>query len=226
MLVNASGSKVGAVGTPLPGSAQIALLRYDLIQGELAKDEQGVYLPCSANELGLLISKVGAGELSETRDSRILRNVFSTGDSWYSSKSLLKRDEDGDFWFVERLGDVVTSPAGTLLCYPVEELLYEAPALALAAVYGIPRSEADDGAVQLVAAIVLREGMSLSAADLSERFQSLDMHQWPQKVFIVSAMELNDGYRPVKSILRQAKGAPAQLLTSYSLESGAYRLDK
>ncbi|MBL4633680.1 MAG: alpha/beta fold hydrolase, partial [Kofleriaceae bacterium] len=130
VLVNASGSKIGAVGTPLPGSAQIALLRYDLAQGELAQDEQGRHSPCSANEIGLLVSKVGAGELSETRDARILRNVFSTGDCWYSSKSLLKRDEEGDFWFVERLGDLVNSPAGTLLCYPVEELLYENPAVA------------------------------------------------------------------------------------------------
>ncbi|MBL4636176.1 MAG: hypothetical protein JKY56_20110, partial [Kofleriaceae bacterium] len=122
---------------------------------------------------------------------------------------------------------LVNSPAGTLLCYPVEELLYENPAVALAAVYGItPSTPKNDGIVRLVAAIVLRPGMSLAADDLSERFLSLDMDQWPQTVFIVGALELNDGYRPVKSLLRQAKDKPAQLLASYNLESGAYRLDK
>jgi acyl-CoA synthetase (AMP-forming)/AMP-acid ligase II len=46
------------------------------------------------------------------RESRILEGVFLPGDRWFVTGDLLRRDADGDYWFVDRLSDVIRTSAG------------------------------------------------------------------------------------------------------------------
>lgn len=42
---------------------------------------------------------------AEATEKKILRNVFQEGDAFWSSGDLLRYDEDGYFYFVDRIGD-------------------------------------------------------------------------------------------------------------------------
>lgn len=41
----------------------------------------------------------------EASDKKILENAFQDGDKWFRSGDLLRRDEDGYVFFVDRIGD-------------------------------------------------------------------------------------------------------------------------
>lgn len=223
VLANASGRKAGSVGTALPGSKTIALLRYDLEGDDILRNDLGFAVTCSAGEVGLLITKVAAGEAAELRHARVLRDVFTKGDAWYSSKSLLRKDVDGDYWFVERVGDLVNSAKGKLFCHSIEDILYRSPSIELAAAYGV-RTDVmkDSDEEELVAAIQLREGAELSGNQLDDVLADTEIEQRPKWVWVVKEIELNDGYRPIKSVLRGANHNPKGLLAKFRLDADHY----
>jgi long-chain acyl-CoA synthetase len=84
-------------------------------------------------------------------------------DGWFHTGDIGRLDEDGYFFIEERLKDLVI--VGGFNVYPaeVENVLYQHPAVAEAAVYGVP----DAVMGELVhAAVVPKPGMSLQAHDL------------------------------------------------------------
>jgi acetyl-CoA synthetase len=87
------------------------------------------------------------------------RKCFADG--WYLSGDLAMRDEDGYFWFVGRADDVIKSAGHLIGPFEVESALMEHPAVAEAAVIGIP----DPIAGEVVKAFVaLRSGYAESEA--------------------------------------------------------------
>jgi acetyl-CoA synthetase len=81
------------------------------------------------------------------------RSCFADG--WYLSGDLARRDADGYFWFVGRSDDVIKSLGHLIGPFEVESALLEHPAVAEAAVIGVP----DPVAGELVHAFVtLRPG--------------------------------------------------------------------
>ena len=78
---------------------------------------------------------------------------------WYLSGDLAMRDEDGYFWFVGRADDVIKSAGHLIGPFEVESALIEHPAVAEAAVIGIP----DERAGEIVKAYVtLHQGFQSS----------------------------------------------------------------
>ncbi|MFO0659932.1 MAG: hypothetical protein U0165_08905 [Polyangiaceae bacterium] len=119
VLANASGQKLGAVGRPLPGSAELALVVYDFDKRSLARGEDGFLLRCGADEPGVLISRIDARTLAKfdgygpsTQERRLVRDAFAKGDAWFVSSDILRRDGDGDHWYVDRISDVVRTVNG------------------------------------------------------------------------------------------------------------------
>jgi len=64
------------------------------------------------------------------------QNCFRDG--WYLTGDLARCDEDGYFWFVGRADDVIKSSGHLIGPFEVESALMEHPAVAEAAVIGIP----------------------------------------------------------------------------------------
>ena len=109
--------KVGAVGrVPFKEMSNARLVRYDMENGEYARDANGHLIECEPNEPGELIGMIV--EMPETvggrfegysdekaTESKILRDVFAPGDAWFATGDMLRCDEDGYFYFVDRLGD-------------------------------------------------------------------------------------------------------------------------
>jgi putative long chain acyl-CoA synthase len=205
VLANAAGKKAGAVGSPMPGSSTMALLRFDLQRGELVRGSAGYCIPCPPREPGLMVTKIQPAEASSLRESRVLRSVFTPQDYWYSTGNLLRKDEDSDYWFVERVDDLVASSEGQLLCLPVEDSLYASGRVALAAAYGL--EDPASGEQILVASIVPHEGREIEAKLLDEIFADTEDKARPRRVLVVASLPMSDGFRPIKSFLR-ADGFP------------------
>jgi putative long chain acyl-CoA synthase len=203
VLANAAGEKVGALGRPLPGSTEAAVLAYDVASGAIVRDASGRGRRLGPDEVGLLAARVDATR--SIGDARVLRDVTEPGDAWMPSGDLVRRDGEGDFWLVDRLADVIHTAKGPVYSRPVEDALYALPEVALAAVYGVtlPGEAADVPA----AAVVLRAGAALDGAALHGALAGLPEQARPRFVRVLSTIPMTEGYRLLKAGLR-AEGAP------------------
>ncbi len=220
VLANASGQKPGAVGSPMPGSSRVALVRFDCDSGELVRGAGGFCVPCARDEAGLMLIRISPAQGDTLLESRVLRGVFSQPDCWYSTGNLLKRDIDGDFWFLARIADLVRTPVGRVACIPIEDALYETGLVSLAAAYG--EGASDDAYEELVASIVLRDAAQLSANDLDRAFGEASEGERPTTVHVVSELPMSDGFRPKKALLKNSE--PRGLIATYRLVDGGYEL--
>jgi acetyl-CoA synthetase len=138
--------KPGSMGLPLPG-----------IEAAIMKRADGTVELVDPGEEGELALKSGwpsmfRGYLNE--DERY-KKCF-VGD-WYMTGDLAKRDSDGYFWFIGRADDVIKSAGHLIGPFEVESALMEHPAVAEAAVIGVP----DPVAMEIVKAFVtLHRGYS------------------------------------------------------------------
>lgn len=109
--------KPGSCGRiPFPERSHIRLLRYNQGSDELMRDAEGRYILCQPGEVGELYGQIqrGNGEpvapfdgyttVADT-EAKIRRDVFEPGDAWWRSGDLFRFDEDGYFYFVDRIGD-------------------------------------------------------------------------------------------------------------------------
>jgi acetyl-CoA synthetase len=120
--------KPGSMGKPLPGvEAAIVTLGEDGTLQFLA-DEQVGELALKQPWPALFRTYLGQEER--------YRRCF-VGD-WYLSGDLARRDADGYYWFVGRNDDVIKSAGHLIGPFEVESALMEHPAVAEAAVIGIP----------------------------------------------------------------------------------------
>ena len=208
ILVNASGAKIGALGRPLPGSAEMSVVEYDFVNDEI-KRRDGKLVRCPPNERGMLIAKLDPTHpryqssdrlASGGAPSRILRDVFERGDAWFVTMDIVRRDEDGDFWFVDRLGSMIRTEQGAVATIEVEDALYGAPAVGLAAAYGARPDP--DAAEKVVATVVPRPGETIDADALGKALERLKPSARPEAIHVVERLQLTDGYRVVKEPLR------------------------
>lgn len=90
--------------------------------------------------------------------SKIERDVFKKGDAWFRSGDLLKVDEDGLFYFVDRLGDTFRWKSENVSATEVENEIMASKAVKQSVVVGVkvPQHEGRAG----FAVIDPREGLS------------------------------------------------------------------
>lgn len=123
--------KPGSMGVPLPG-IEAAIVRR--LEGG------GVELVEAPMEEGELALRKGWPSMMRgyLHEEERYRKCFA-GD-WYLTGDLARRDSDGYFWFVGRSDDVIKSAGHLIGPFEVESTLMEHPAVAEAAVIGIPDS--------------------------------------------------------------------------------------
>ncbi len=133
--------KPGSMGKPLPG---IEAAIVDESGDELAVLEESM-------TVGHLALKTGWPSMFRGYLHEEERYQACFRDGWYLSGDLAMRDADGYFWFVGRADDVIKSAGHLIGPFEVESALIEHPAVAEAAVIGIP----DERAGEIVKAYVL-----------------------------------------------------------------------
>ena len=75
-------------------------------------------------------------DASET-DRKILRDVFEQGDIWFRTGDLMRKDEDGYFYFVDRIGDTFRWKGENVSTAEVAEAINSFPGIEEANVYGV-----------------------------------------------------------------------------------------
>ncbi|KAF2823584.1 acetyl-CoA synthetase-like protein [Ophiobolus disseminans] len=93
-------------------------------------------------------------------DSKILRNVKRKGDAWYRSGDVLRRDTQGRWWWVDRVGDTFRWKAENVSTAEVAQVLGKLDAIQEACVYGV-QVPGHDGRAGC-AAVVLKQGKDTS----------------------------------------------------------------
>ena len=134
-----------------------------------------------------------------------LRGVFTPDDAWALTGDLFRCDDDGDFWRVDGLGDVILTAHGPVYTTPIRDALGELPAVDLAVAYGIaPRGSGEQVAV---AAITLREGREASAEDIAAALAVLPRRLRPTVVRVVERIPVTTWFRPMTGPLKD-EGIP------------------
>ncbi|HJK94544.1 MAG TPA: AMP-binding protein, partial [Polyangiaceae bacterium LLY-WYZ-15_(1-7)] len=207
VLANASGTKVGSVGRPLPGSADMALVAWDFANGALRRDGDGRGRRVEVGRPGVLISRLDEthpGFHGGDGGERVARDVFAEGDRWWISGDVLEVDADGDHWFRGRLSEVLMREGQPVFARDAEVALDAAEGVAIAVVF--PREG------KLAAVVVPARGATLDAGVLSTALADLPAARHPDEVAVVAAeaIPLTDGYRPLKGELRSRWGVAFQ----------------
>lgn len=173
VLANLHGRPVGSVGRPLPGSAELALVRFDPETLTFPEDADGWKQRCGEGEPGVLLARIVHGDAAATFDgysstaateSKILRDVFAPGDAWFMSGDILRRDADLNYWFVDRVGDTFRWRGENVSTEQVESVLNALPDVAMAAVYGVTL-DGEEGRAGM-AALEAHDGRSIDLGRL------------------------------------------------------------
>ena len=158
--------KPGAIGRIPPFLAHripVALVRFDVQTEAPIRDEDARCIRCVPNEVGEAIGRISAdgshggrfeGYTSEeASESKVLRNVFEIGDAWFRTGDLMRRDEKGFFYFVDRIGDTYRWKGENVATSEVAETICQFPGVRDANVYGvtIPGTEGRAGMAAVVA---------------------------------------------------------------------------
>jgi putative long chain acyl-CoA synthase len=200
VLVNVSGAKPGSLGRPLPSSAPVAIAGYDPETDRLLTRPDGFARVCARGETGMLLAEVRADAI--TTAGSPLRSVFERDDAWLATGDLFMCDDDGDHWLVDHVQNLIRTAGGSVPGLPIAVALGELEAVDLAVAYGVPAAQ--DGPELAIAAITLRSGRRVDAADLAEALAGLAPAHRPRLVHVVEEIPRTTWYRPRSQTLRLA----------------------
>ena len=110
-------------------------MRFDVERQQPVRNEQGFCIECDADEPGEVIGKIlqrsvearpavrGLCDAKPRPTSKILRDVFEKGDIWFRTGDLMRKDENGYFYFVDRIGDTFRWKGENVSTTEVEEAI-------------------------------------------------------------------------------------------------------
>ena len=166
ILVNLTGAKVGSMGRPLPGSTDVRIAAYGLKEGGLLLRPDGFARECKPDEVGMLMARVRPDEQLSMIP---LRGVFASEDAWLLTGDLFRKDDDGDFWRINNLAELIETAGGPVFAGPICDALGDLPCVDLVVAYGVPARGGKNEVA--VAALTLRTGQVLHAKDIAPAFE-------------------------------------------------------
>lgn len=210
-LYNCEG-KPGAIGripSFLAHRFPVALVRFDTVTGKPMRDAAGFCERCATDEVGEAISKISASRTDAggrfegytdkaASDLKISRNVFVTGDEWFRSGDLMRKDGAGFFYFVDRVGDTFRWKGENVSTSEVAEIIATCLGVVESIAYGvaIPGTEGRAG----MAAVVCDGSFDLGAFTRHVT-QRLPEYARPVFVRILAEIAITATFKPKKQEL-------------------------
>ena len=176
-------------GTPLP------LVDIRIVDGA------GNELP--DGEIGEILVRSPAlftGYLNQPDATRV---VLSEG--WYHTGDLGRRDRRGLLYIIDRLKDMIISGGENIYSVEVEQALHKHPAVASAAVVGMPDERWGE---RVVAVVVLRAGTGANADELKRHCRELIAgYKTPKDIRFVDSLPLSSAGKILKRVIREQLAA-------------------
>jgi long-chain acyl-CoA synthetase len=109
-------------------------------------------------------------------------------DGWFKTGDLAKVDDDGYYFIVDRKKELIIRGGYNVYPREIEEVLYEHPAVAQAAVIGVPHDELGE---EVAAFVMLKDGESATPDELREFCkEEVAAYKYPRQVHIVDELPM------------------------------------
>jgi long-chain acyl-CoA synthetase len=159
-------------------------------------------------------NEVPQGEIGEIaiRGHNIMRGYWrkpeataaAISDGWFRTGDIGRVDQDGCFSIVDRKKDLIIRGGYNIYPREIEEVLYEHPAVAEAAVIGLPHPELGE---EVGAAVVLKPGATATPQGLRDYVRDqVAAYKYPRRVWLVDALPKG----PTNKILKREIVPPAE----------------
>jgi fatty-acyl-CoA synthase len=210
---------IGRIPAFLANRLPVALLRFDVEKSEPWRNAAGLCERCGANETGEAVGLMPnsgaerAGRFEgyadpEASARKVLRNVFEEGDAWYRTGDLMRRDERGFYYFVDRVGETYRWKGENVSTAEVLGALTASRGVLDGVVYGLSVPGADGRAG--TAALVVNADFDLAAfrEDVAAR---LPPYARPVFLRILTTLEATGTFKPRKQDLVHGGFDPSQV---------------
>jgi fatty-acyl-CoA synthase len=188
---------IGRIPPFLTHRMPVAVVKFDQEKGAPVRDANGLCIRCGVDEPGEALGAITNGGRFEgyadaaASEKKILRNVFAAGDAWYRTGDLMRKDSQGFFYFVDRVGDTFRWKGENVSTSEVAAVIAAYPGVADAVVFGVAVPGADG-----------RAGMAaLVASDLDlgafRRYLATRLPDYARPVFLrlISNIELTGTFK-------------------------------
>jgi long-chain acyl-CoA synthetase len=185
--------KPGSIGIPVPG---VEMKVVDAEGNEVPQGEVGEILIRGPVVMKGYWNRPDA--TAETIDA----------DGWLHSGDMASVDEDGYFFIVDRKKDMIIRGGFNVYPRELEEVLYEHPAVAEAAVIGIAHDSLGE---EVAAAVALKQGQEASVEELRDFVkQRVAAYKYPRVVWIAETLPKG----PTGKILKREIAVPEEVTQS------------
>ncbi|KAL8714551.1 MAG: hypothetical protein Q9220_001499 [cf. Caloplaca sp. 1 TL-2023] len=168
---------------------------------------------------------------AKASESKIMRDVFVHGDGYFRTGDVIRWDEQGRWWFCDRIGDTFRWKSENVSTAEVSEVLGMHPMVAEANVYGVevPKHEGRAGC----AAIVCNgtgEQMDQEALDGLAKHAQRGLPRYAVPIFlrVTKNMEATGNNKQQKHLLRSQGLEPGKVGESgdlmYWMKDGSYQI--
>ena len=186
--------KPGSIGTPIEG------VEMKLVDDE-GKDVEGT------DEVGEIAIR-GHNIMKGYWNREDATKEVLDEDGWFLTGDMGTRDEDGYYFIVDRKKEMIIRGGYNVYPREIEEVLYEHPAVAEAAVIGVPDDKMGE---EVGAAVVLKEGQEVDADELRDFVkEQVANYKYPRKIWFPD--ELPKG--PTGKILKREVEVPEEAKTA------------
>jgi long-chain acyl-CoA synthetase len=182
--------KPGSIGTPIRGVEMRAV------------DEWGKDVP--VGEVGEVA--IRGDNVMKGYWRRAEATAEAIPDGWFRSGDLARVDDDGYFFIVDRRKDLIIRGGYNVYPREIEEVLYEHPAVAEAAVIGVPDAALGE---EVGAAVVLKPGGTATKQEIQEYVKGqVAAYKYPRLVWLLAALPKGPTGKILKREIRPPVGDP------------------
>ncbi|MFX1482766.1 MAG: long-chain fatty acid--CoA ligase [Promethearchaeota archaeon] len=187
--------KFGSIGLPIPDT-YLTIVDLDTGKKELNQGETG--------EIAISGPQVMAGYWNKPKETaEVMREI--NGRRYFLTGDIGHMDEEGFFYVSDRKKDMIN--VGGLKAYPreIEDIFFEHPKVALAAVIGLPRE--DDPTNEYVKAyIVLKPGETATEEEfIAWAKEKMAGYKRPREVVFVDSLPMTQVGKVLRRELREAE---------------------
>jgi long-chain acyl-CoA synthetase len=126
---------------------------------------------------------------------------------WFHTGDLGRIDEQGFFYIVDRLKDMINMSGFKVYPNEVEQVIYQHPAIAEVAIYGVPDPE--KGEIVKANIVTKNSDRAITASEIKEFCsQRLANYKIPREISFVADLPKNPTGKVLKRVLRQEATSP------------------